>query len=453
MKCKADILIINALVVTMDPAGRIIPRGAIAVDNGSIREIGDTDDLSARFEARETVDASKGIVMPGLINTHSHLATAMFRGMAEDMALGPWLQVAWAREKAMVNRETIALSSRLAMLELIMGGVTCAVDMYWYPEVTAAMAQKSGFRLVAGPVFIAGDDLPDNLSLTQRELLAREFIDQFSGDPLIVPMLMSHSTLTDSPELLSRVKRLAEGYGVMVNLHSAETLVERNEVRARCGRTPIRLLRDLGFLDGRTLLAHCVHVDDEEITLLAGGAIGGGNGGCAGGAAVSHNPMSNLKLASGIAPLAKMAEAGVRLSVGTDGALSGNDLNMWLALRLCAVLQKCENGDTTLFRAEDVVRMATIEAAKAIGLGDRIGSLEAGKRADIILIDLDSPHLTPLYDVYAQLLYAVGREDVATVLIGGKIVMRDREPTTIDFRESIDALKRLSDTIGRAVPG
>ncbi|HWR12114.1 MAG TPA: amidohydrolase family protein, partial [Rectinemataceae bacterium] len=175
----------------------------------------------------------------------------------------------------------------------------------------------------------------------------------------------------------------------------------------------------------------------------AGGYADGG----AGGAAVSHNPMSNLKLASGIAPLAKMAEAGVRLSLGTDGALSGNDLDMWLAMRLCAVLQKCENRDATLFKAETVVRMATIEAAKAIGLGDRIGSLEAGKRADIILIDLDSPHLTPLYDVYAQLLYAVGREDVTTVLIDGRIVMRNRKPMTIDFRESIDALKTLS---GRA---
>ena len=432
MKCKTDILIVNALVVTMDPAGRIIPRGAIAIDNGSILEIGDTDDLSARFEAGEWVDASEGIVMPGLINTHSHLATAMFRGMAEDMGLEPWLRVSWAREKAMVNRKTIAMSSRLAMLELMMGGVTCAVDMYWYPEVTAAVAQKAGFRLAAGPVFIAGDDLPDNLSIAQRELLAREFVDRFSGDPLVLPMLMAHSTLTEPPELLSRVKRLADGYGLMVNLHSAETLAERKEVLARRGLTPIRLLRDLGFLDGRTLLAHCVHVDEEEIAMLAGGA------------AVSHNPMSNLKLASGIAPLARMAKAGVRLSVGTDGALSGNDLNMWLAMRLCAVLQKCENGDATLFKAEDVVRMATIEAAEAMGLGDRIGSLEAGKRADIILIDLDSPHLTPLYDVYAQLLYAVGREDVATVLIDGKIVMRDREPRTIDFRESVDALKRFS---------
>jgi len=441
VKCKVDILIINALVVTMDGTGGVMPRAAVAVDRGTILEIGDSGDLSARYEAGTTIDASDAIAMPGLINTHSHLATAMFRGAAEDMALGPWLQASWAREKAVVDRETIALSSRLAMLELIMGGVTCAVDMYWYPEVTASAAKKAGFRLAAGPVFIAGDDLPDRLSIAQRELLAREFVERFSGDPLIVPMLMSHSTLTDSPELLSRVKRLAEGYGVMVNLHSAETLAERNEVQARHGVTPVRLLRDLGILDGRTLLAHCVHVDDEEIAMLAGRA------------AVSHNPMSNLKLASGIAPLARMAEAGVRLSIGTDGALSGNDLNMWLAMRLCAVLQKCENGDATLFKAEDVVRMATIEAAKAIGLGDRIGSLEAGKRADIILIDLDSPHLTPLYDVYAQLLYAVGREDVVTVLIDGKIVMRDRRPTTIDFRESIDALKGFPHTIGRAILG
>lgn len=437
MKLKVDTLIINALVVTMDEGGRIMPGAAVAVDSGTILEIGDCGDVSARYEAGATIDASNAIVMPGLINTHSHLATAMFRGAAEDMALEPWLRAAWAREKAMVDRETVALSSRLGMLELMMGGVTCAVDMYWYPEATAAAAQKAGFRLAAGPVFIAGDGLPDGLSLSGRERFAAEFLDRFSGDPLIVPMLMPHSTLTDSPELLSRVKRLAEGYGVMVNLHSAETLAERSEVLARHGKTPIRLLRDLGFLDGRTLLAHCVHVDDEEIALLAGGSAGGG-------AAVSHNPMSNLKLASGIAPLAKMADAGVRLSLGTDGALSGNDLDMWLAMRLCAVLQKCENRDATLFKAETVVRMATIEAARAIGLGDKIGSLEAGKRADIILIDLDAPHLTPLYDIYAQLLYAAGREDVATVLIDGRIVMRDRKPSTIDYRESIDALKALS---------
>lgn len=437
---KIDTLIIKALIITMDSSHRIIERGAIAVDNDSILDIGNTDEIAARYEAALTIDASNSIAMPGLINTHTHLATAMFRGLAEDMRLPAWLQEVWRYERAIVDGGTVGVSSRLAMLESILGGVTCAVDMYWFPLETAAMAQRIGFRLVNGPVFIEGADLPDGMSFPQREKYAEEFIEMAMDAPLIEAMLMPHSTYTDRPEMLSRVKRMADRYGIMVNIHASETASERDDVRSRFGKTPVRLLNDLGFLDGRALLAHCVHVDDEEIALLAGKA------------AVAHNPMSNLKLASGIAPLTRMADAGVRVCLGTDGAQSGNDLDMWLAMRLAAVLQKCASGDPTLFRAEDVVGMATIEAAKAIGLGNKIGSLEPGKKADIIIIDLDSPHLTPMHDPYAQLVYAVGREDVATVLIDGKLVLRDRIPITMDPRECIDSVNEISKRMRRTVP-
>jgi 5-methylthioadenosine/S-adenosylhomocysteine deaminase len=436
MKQNVELLIRGGIIATMDPAGRLLRGGAVAIDRGSIVDLGDSTDLSERYEAREVVDASNAIVMPGLINTHAHLATAMFRGLAEDLPLDAWLGKVWTYETSMVEALTVEVSSRLAMLELIMGGVTCAVDMYWHPETTAEVARKAGFRLASGPVFIEGEGRPDHLSLEKRFFLAREFAERYSGDSLVMPLLMPHGTCTDSPELLARVRKLAEELDIGLNLHCAETSGERQRVLSRWGRTPVRLLNDLGYLQGRTILAHCVQVDEEEIALLAGRA------------SVSHNPMSNLKLASGIAPLAAMARAGVSLSLGTDGSQSGNDLDMWLAMRLCAVLQKCQNGDATLFKAEDVLRMATIEAAKAIGVGDKVGSLELGKRADLIVVGLDSPHMAPLHDVYAQLVYAAGREDVRTVLIDGRVVLRNRVPTTIDQRESIADIQTISARIG-----
>jgi 5-methylthioadenosine/S-adenosylhomocysteine deaminase len=329
----------------------------------------------------------------------------------------------------------VGMSATLAMIESIQGGVTCAVDMYWFPEATAEAARRLGFRLACGTVFIAGDSLPDALDTRQRELAADAFVERYANDRLVVPMLMPHGTQTDSPDELSRVKTLSDHHGVMVNLHVAETLAERSEMQTRLGTTPVRLLYSLGYLDGRSLLAHCVHIDDEEMGLMAGKA------------SVAHNPMSNLKLASGIAPVQGMVGAGVRVSLGTDGSMSGNDLDMWLAMRLAAVLQKFDRSDTTLLKAPDVVAMATIEAARAMGLGMRTGSLELGKAADIIVIRTDAPHLVPMYDVYAHLVYSVGREDVETVVIDGRVIMRNREMTTVDAGNIMDSVRRLAGTI------
>jgi 5-methylthioadenosine/S-adenosylhomocysteine deaminase len=419
----------------MDSVRHVIPDGAIAIDRDRILDIGKSSDLEERYHTAEVIDARGAIAMPGLINTHTHLATVMFRGLAEEMPLEPWLKAVWGYENAWVNSETVATAARLAMLESIMGGITCAVDMYWFPGVTAQEASAIGFRLAAGPVFIEGDKHPDNMNMGQRELFAREFVQRYSNDPFIVPMFMPHGTCTDSPELLTRVKRLADEQGVYVNLHAAETATERDAVLKRYGKTPIRLLAEAGLLDGRSLLAHCVHVDDEEIGLLARRA------------SVSHNPMSNLKLASGIAPLAKMAAAGVRISLGTDGAQSGNDLDMWLAMRLASVLQKNATGDTRCFPARDIVAMATLEAANAIGLGEKIGSIEKGKLADIILVNIDKPHMIPLYDVYTQLVYAAGREDVSTVIIGGKVLIREGTFVSLDPEEAIERMRTLAERI------
>jgi 5-methylthioadenosine/S-adenosylhomocysteine deaminase len=437
MKQAIDLLIVDGVVVTMDPGRRVVEGGAVAVDKGTITGVGTSQEMLSRFEAAETIHADGGIVMPGLINTHTHLATALFKGLAEDLPLGPWLGKVWGIEKTALSAETVALSSTLAMIESIQGGVTCAVDMYWFPEATAEAARRIGFRLAGGTVFITGDSLPDGLDAGQREVAANAFVERYAGDNLIVPMMMPHGTQTDSPGELSRVKALADRHGVMVNLHVAETLAERTDMLARSGSTPVRLLHDLGYLDGRSLLAHCVHVDDGEMGLMAGKA------------SVAHNPMSNLKLASGIAPVASMLEAGVRVSLGTDGSMSGNDLDMWLAMRLAASLQKCGRGDTTLLKAPDVVAMATIEAARAMGLGERTGSLETGKAADIIVIRADAPHLVPLYDVYAHLVYSVGREDVQTVIIDGRVVMRKREMTTVDAGSVMDSARKAADTIRR----
>ena len=438
MKRNVDILIVNSTIVTMDATKRVISDGAIAIEGGLIVELGATPEICSCYVAKETIVADTSIVMPGLINTHTHLATSMFKGLAEDLTLSAWLEKSWKYERAFINSKSVAVASKLGILELILGGVTCAVDMYWYPETTAGVACESGFRIATGPVFLDKGDLPDSLRFEDRIRCVEQFVERYSKSALVVPMLMPHGTCTDSPQALAKVKAAADRYNLRVNLHCAETRKEREEVFALYGKTPIKLLASLGFLDGRSVLAHCVHVDDEEIALLADEY---------GGAFVSHNPMSNMKLGSGIAPIASMRNLGVSLSLGTDGSLSGNDLDMWLAMRLSAALQKCVSGDASICKAEDVVAMATLDAAKAIGMEEKIGSLEVGKRADIILLDIDKPHLVPLYDIYAHLVYSVGRGDVRTVLIDGKIVVKDRVPTTIDYQSSLEDIKSIAQNI------
>lgn len=435
-----DLLVIHGLVVTMDRLGTLFEDGAVAVRGADIVAVGATEELVARYEVApaQLIDARGQVVLPGLVNLHTHGGDCLFRGLIDDLPLEPWLERLWAVERSFVNPQTVRLGSSLAYAEMIRGGTTTALDMFFFPEEAVAAAREIGFRLLTGPVFFDSTEI-DGLDLDARLGHGRELIREVRRDPLITPCVLPHSTYTVSPEGLRAAQDLANEEDVLLSTHLSETVAEVETVRRRTGRTPPQHLDALGLLHERSVLAHGVHLEAEELGLLAARR-----------SVVAHCPLSNLKLGSGIAPLRGMREAGVRLGLGTDGPASGNDLDMWLAMRLAAVLHKGALRDPSFLRAEEVVRLATADAATALGLEHRIGSLEAGKRADLVLVGLDCPHLVPLYDVYSQLVYAVGRGDVVTTIIHGRVVMHERELLTVDEDRLLAQVRDVAETIRRA---
>lgn len=430
---QADILILRGLVVTMDSQWRVLEDGALAIVGMNIVAVGSSTDLAAQYDASETIDATGHIVMPGLVNAHTHAPAVLFRGLLEDLTLEPWLEQSWLVEKRILNPDSIRLGAQLAHSEMIQGGTTTALDMYWFPEVSVKVAKEIGFRLVTGPAYLETPDPPDNVPDAERTARGREFLQQYCSDPLVTPCVQPHSTYTVSPRYLREARELADEFQVLMNTHASESKTEVKIIQQNYGTTPPRHLEANGFFTGRTVLAHCVQLDQTDIELLAARPT-----------AAAHCPISNLKIGAGIAPVSKMLSAGMRVVVGTDGAQSSNDLDMWKAMRMSALLQKGINYDATLMPARQVVRMATSGSAEALGLADKIGALEAGKRADVILVELKQPHSQPFYDAYSHLVYSAGREDVTTVLINGRKVMQGRHLLTIDQAETIDRVNALS---------
>lgn len=430
-----DILIQNGLIVTMDAAERIIEDGALAISGSQIVGVGPSAEFGVRFRAARTIDARGKIVMPGLINAHTHVPDTLFRGLVEDLPLEAWLERLWVSERAFLRPDTVRLGARLGYAEMIRSGTTTALDMFWFPEELVAVAREAGFRVMTGPIFFDFEG-PDAMPIERRLEQGRALLEQMQGDPLVVPCVLPHSTYTVSPENLQRAQALADNFGAFLSTHVSETRTEVRTVRERYQASPPRHLDRLGLLTERAVLAHCVHLADDEIDLVARR-----------GAAIAHCPVSNLKLGSGIMPLPKMRRAGARLALGTDGPVSSNDLDLWIAMRFAATLHRGVHEDPTVTSAREVVRMVTCDAARALGLGDRIGSLEVGKLADVIVIDLDVPHLVPLYDVYAHLVYTVGRQDVTTTIIHGRIVMQDRRLLTIDEEAAVAATRELAQAI------
>lgn len=430
-----DILILHGLVVTMDSEARVLDDGAVAIAGPEIVAVGPSGAIASEYTAAEIIDARGRIVMPGLINAHCHGPDALFRGLVEDLPLEAWLERLWVAEKAFVRPDTVRLGARLAYAEMIRGGTTTALDMFWYPEASVEVARQVGFRLMTGPIYFDLEG-PDGIPPEERTPRGRELLQEMRGDPLVIPCVAPHSTYTVGPERLREAQALADEFGVFLTTHVSETATEVKTVDGRYHRTPPRHLDHLGLLTDRAVLAHCVHLDDAEIDLVAHR-----------GSAIAHCPVSNLKLGSGVAPVPRMARAGVKLGIGTDGPVSSNDLDLWTAMRFAATLHKGVHQDPTLLPAQDVVRMVTSGAARAIGQEARLGSLEPGKLADLIIIDLDAPHLAPLYDIYAHLVYAIGREDVTTTIIHGKILMRDRRLTTIDEETVLAETRELAESI------
>lgn len=406
-----DLIITGALVVTADAAGTVIRDGAVAVEGGRIARIGPATEVGRA--AAEVVDAAGMLLMPGLVDMHCHAGDCLFRGLVEDLPLEPWLRTVWKAEGAILNRETVRLGATLGFAELLLGGVTTVMDMFWHPRETVAAARAVGMRVATGGIFFDGAG-GDGLRPADRPADAVAFFEEFAGADDVLPGTFPHGAYTVGPEALKAAWRLAAERGGLFSTHAAETRAERADVEARYGRPPVRHLDALGLLDARTVLAHCVWLDDEEIAILARS-----------GATVVHNPMSNLKLASGIARIPDMLRAGVRVTLGTDGAISGNDLDMWLALRLAATLHRAAGLDAAAVTTAQALRMVTLDAAAGLGAADRLGSLEAGKLADMILIDLKRPHAVPLFDPLTHLVFSCAKSDVRQVFVGGRQVVKD----------------------------
>ena len=424
----------------MDGRGRVIPDGAVAIAGDRIVDVGPAADLAARFPGVRRLDARQQIVLPGLINTHTHAPMVLFRGLADDLPLMRWLtEYIFPAEKQTVSADFVRIGAELAALEMIESGTTTFVDMYYFEETIAEVAKRAGLRAILGQTVIG---FPVNDAPTPEAALARaeQFIAAWKADPLVTPAVAPHSAYTVSPEFLKASRALASRHGVPLLIHLAETADEVAIVRKERRASPAKYLDDLGIWTGRSLAAHAVWLDDADIGLLARRRVG-----------LSHNPESNMKLASGIAAVPKWLGEGVAAGLGTDGAASNNDLDMFDAMRTAALLHKVATNNPETLPARQVLELATRRGADALGLGDRIGSLETGKQADLITVSVAGARQTPMFDPISHLVYVSRGADVRTAIVAGKVLMRDGRPETVDRDRVLRAARARADEVRRAV--
>jgi 5-methylthioadenosine/S-adenosylhomocysteine deaminase len=442
---QVSLIVTNATVVTMDAANRILASAAVAIDGRDIVAVGSASDIAARFAAGETIDATGQVVLPGLINTHTHAPMVLYRGLADDLALMEWLQkYIFPAEAKTVSREFVRAGTRLAALEMIQSGTTAYADMYYFEEEIAAATREAGLRGVLGQTII---EFPVPDAKTPAEGLARgvAFVEQFARDDLITPALAPHAMYTLDTAMLKSIRSAAERHGAPLIIHLAETRDEVDISRRRHKSSPARYLETIGFWGGggaapRMLAAHAVHVSPADIQILSRRGVG-----------VSHNPESNMKLASGTAPVPAMRAARIPVGLGTDGAASNNDLDMFEAMRQAALLHKLQTGDPRTMPAGTALRMATIEGAQALGLDRVTGSLEAGKRADLIAVSMSSARQTPLYDPVSHLVYVTRGDDVRTSIVNGRVLMRERKVLSLDERAVLAEAGRQAALVRAAV--
>ena len=431
-----DLLIKDALIVTCDGSHSIIENGVMSVSQGKITALEQSDTRAAEnLNAKKIVSANGNIVMPGLINMHCHAADSLFRGLVENLPLEEWLGRVWIAEKAILTPETTYLGSVLGLAENLLSGSTTVMDMFWYPDETVKAAKDLGMRVSTGGIFF---DLPGIGGRSQEDYIseADNFYQNHSSDDSVIPAILPHGSYTVSPQNLSEAKSMADQYGILFCTHAAETQAEQNDIKARYDNSVIRHLDKYKLLGETSVLAHCVHLDDTEISLLAQSKTN-----------VVLNPMSNLKLGSGIAPVKAMHRAGINLTIGTDGAISGNDLDMWLAMRLTCGLAKGLNMEADALTAEQVLHMATISGAKALGKSDSLGSLEMGKNADFILVDINNSHSIPLFDPITHLVFGAGRSDVTDVFVSGKHVVKNKKISGLDIEKIHEEVRQLAPSI------
>ena len=413
-KEKADCIVRAEYVLPMDAHLSVITDGAVAVNDGKIACLGKYEEVAARFDSRTVVGGSERVIIPGLINTHTHAAMVYFRGLADDLPLKQWLENhIWPAESQWLSPEFVSDAVELACLEMVKAGITTYNDMYFFGDAAGSATKKMGMRAVLGAGIV---DFPTVAAKTVDEYLekAGDFIARWKGDTLITPCIAPHSLYACGPETLKKARKLADHHDVPVHIHLSESQWEVQEIISRYGKRPVHYLNGINFLDNRVLAAHCVWIEEDEIQLLAHYGVG-----------VSHCVESNLKLASGIAPVIKMLNAGIRVTFGTDSAASNNDLNIFSELSTAAKLHKAVSGDPTVLDSRKALLMATRWGAEVLGLGGITGSIEEGKAADLVVVNLGKPHLMPIYDIYSHMAYSVRASDVESVMVGGKVIVSE----------------------------
>ncbi|HSH01379.1 MAG TPA: amidohydrolase [Anaerolineae bacterium] len=425
MSQSIDTLLINGLVLTMNDQYDIILDGAVAIHQEKIIAVGTTDHLTTTYTATNTIDCTHQLIMPGLVNAHTHIPMSLLRGLNDDLRLDVWLGYLMPLEREFVTPEFVRLGTRLACAEMIRSGITCFADMYYFEADIAAETAHIGMRGLLGQTILRFP-APDAQSYEDGLTNCRRFIEEWQNHPLIQPAVAPHAWYTATPELLRAAADLARAYDVPLHTHVSESLFEINQCQEENHQNVVSWLDKHGILDTKLLAAHCVHIDSQEMYQLEQA-----------GAGIAHCPSSNLKLASGIANLHEMLAANLHVGVGTDGPASNNDLDMFEEFRLAALLAKTKSNDPTVVPAKQAVTMATRLGAKAVHMGDKIGSLEPHKLADIIIVDMNGLHNWPHFhnnpeNVYSRLVYAAKSTDVAHVICHGRFLMRDRQLLTID---------------------
>jgi len=418
---RVDLLVLGGTIVTMDSARQVIDDGGIAVRAGRIVAIGSRVQIEARYTSRQRVNATGKLITPGLINGHTHIPMVLFRGLADDLDLQEWLtKYIFPAEAKNVTEDFVRVGARLGLAEMIRGGTTTYCDMYYFEDAIAEETSKAGVRGVLGETVI---DFPvaDNKTNAEAMTYVEKFVSRWKGNDLIVPAIAPHAPYTVSEDHLKAVRAFSDRTGAAIVTHVSETKRELDDSIKAKGASPVAYLERIGFLSERVIAAHMVWPQGSDIEILKKRRVG-----------VVHNPQSNMKLASGVAPVPKMMEEGVLLGLGTDGAASNNDLNMWEEMDTVAKLHKVFSGDPKVISAQQAFELATIRGAQALHLEKEIGSLEAGKRADLLLIERDSLNQIPLYNIYSDLVYATKASDVEGVIINGRVVMQNRRLLTLD---------------------
>jgi 5-methylthioadenosine/S-adenosylhomocysteine deaminase len=430
---SADWILTNAHILTMDGDLNQFEVGALAVKGDSIVDLGPSQEVLSRVDAAQVIDCGGKILMPGLINAHTHVPMTLLRGLADDLRLDVWLLgYMMPVEREFVSPDFVRLGTQIACAEMIRSGVTAFADMYYFEEDVAKATAEAGMRAVCGQTVLKFPS-PDAESFEEALALARDFIQRWKGHPLIVPSIAPHAPYTCTPEILRSAAALAVEFDVPLHIHISETAQEVENMRRDQGMPVVPYVKKQNLLDAKVLAAHCVHIDEGEMRSLMHA-----------GAGVAHNPSSNLKLASGFAPVSKMVEIGLHVGIGTDGPASNNDLDMFEEVRLAAFLAKSASNDPTVIPAQTALLMATRIGAQALHIGHLTGSLETGKRADLILIDINPLHNTPRFRrdanaPYAQIVYAAKSSDVSDVMVNGQWLMRTKQLLTLDEAQMVQA--------------